>query len=60
MLVGYVYGGYVKVQRPPSRIAGEKWNYPSTYYRIPDGTIRSGDDVNPKAIPAGTLVFFQR
>jgi N-acetylmuramoyl-L-alanine amidase len=60
LLVGYVYGGHVRKQRPPSSIAGEKWNYPSTYYRNPNGNIVSGDEVDPKAIPAGTLVFYQR
>jgi len=59
LLVGYVYGGSVKTRRPPSSIAGIKWNYPSTYYRHPDGTILSGDDIDAKSIPAGTLVFYQ-
>lgn len=60
LLVGYVYGGYVKGRRPPSSIAGEKWNYPSTYYRYPDGSILSGDDINAKTVPGGTLVFYQQ
>jgi N-acetylmuramoyl-L-alanine amidase len=60
VLVGYAYGGYVKTSRPPSSIAGEKWNYPSTYYRYPNGTMISGDDLDTNAIPAGTLVFYQR
>jgi len=60
LLVGYIWGGYVKSRRPPSSIAGEKWNYPSTYYRNPDGSIINGDEVDPRAIPAGTLVFYQR
>jgi N-acetylmuramoyl-L-alanine amidase len=59
VLVGYVYGGHVKSRRPPSSIAGHKWNYPSTYYRLPDGTVVSGDEIDAAAIPAGTLVFFQ-
>ena len=59
ILVGYVYGGYVRQRRRPSSIAGAKWNYPSTYYRHPDGSILSGDDVNDKVIPVGTLVFYQ-
>jgi len=59
LLVGYVYGGSVKNSRRPSSIAGVKWNYPSTYYRYPDGRILSGDDVKDTSIPAGTLVFFQ-
>lgn len=60
LLIGYVYGGYVKTQRPPAAIAGVKWNYPSTYYRYSDGTILSGDDIDTKSIPAGTLVFYQQ
>jgi hypothetical protein len=60
VLVGYVYGGHLKARRHPSRIAGEKWNYPSTYYRFPDGSILSGDDVDDQTIPPGTLVFYQR
>jgi hypothetical protein len=60
LLLGYVYGGHVKISRPPSSIAGDKWNYPSTYYRTPDGSIVNGDEVDPKAIPAGTLVLYQR
>jgi N-acetylmuramoyl-L-alanine amidase len=59
LLVGYIYGGHVKTRRSPSRIAGIKWNYPSTYYRFPDGNILSGDDIDLKDIPAGTLVFYQ-
>ena len=60
LLVGYVYGGHVKSRRPPSSIAGIKWNYPSTYYRYPDGRILSGDDVNAKDMPGGTLIFYQQ
>ncbi|MBP1622460.1 MAG: hypothetical protein H6Q07_480 [Acidobacteria bacterium] len=60
LLVGYIYGGYIRNRRPPSSIAGEKWNYPSTYYRYPDGIIISGDEVDPQAVHAGTLVFYQR
>lgn len=58
-LVGYVYGGYVRARRPPSSIAGVKWNYPSTFYRLPDGSIVSGDGIDASSIPARTLVFYQ-
>lgn len=60
VLVGYIYGGYVKTRRPPSSIAGVKWNYPSTYYRFPDDRILSGDEINAGAVPAGTLIFYER
>ena len=60
VLVGYIYGGYVQKERSASRIAGTKWNYPSTFYRLPDGRILSGDEVDDKAIPARTLIFMLR
>jgi hypothetical protein len=60
LLVGYIYGGHVRSRRPPSRIAGARWNYPSTYYRFPDGKIISGDEIEDSAIPEQTLIFYQR
>ena len=58
-LIGYVYGGHVKRGRLPARIAGVKWNYPSTYYRFPSGVIKSGDEIDASTIPRNTLVLFQ-
>jgi N-acetylmuramoyl-L-alanine amidase len=57
VLVGYIYGGYVQKGRAASRIAGKKWNYPSTFYRLPDGRILSGDEIDDRVIPARTLIF---
>ena len=57
LLVGYVYGGYVQLGRSAYRIAGKQWNYPSTFYRLPDGRILSGDEVEDSTIPARTLIF---
>lgn len=57
LLVGYIYGGYVQKGRSISRIAGKRWNYPSTFYRLPNGRILSGDEIEKKSIPVGTLVF---
>jgi N-acetylmuramoyl-L-alanine amidase len=59
VLIGYVYGGFVKSSRPAAAIAGVKWNYPSTFYRLPDGRILSGDEIDDAAIPVGTLIFYQ-
>jgi len=60
LLVGYIYGGYVQKGRSAIRIAGRKWNYPSTFYRMPDGRILNGDDVEKKSIPSGTLIFIMK
>ena len=60
ILVGYVYGGNITNNRVPVSVVGREWNYPSTFYRLPDGRIVSGDNVNPRAIPRGTIVLFRR
>jgi N-acetylmuramoyl-L-alanine amidase len=59
LLVGYVYGGYVRARRSAYYIARSKWNYPSTFYRLPDGRILSGDEIDETSIPFRTLIFFQ-
>ena len=59
ILVGYVYGGRITRGRLPGQIAGGKWNYPSTFYRLPDGRILSGDEIDQHRIPRNTLVFYQ-
>jgi N-acetylmuramoyl-L-alanine amidase len=58
LLVGYVNGGYVTSKRPVSEICGQKWNFESTYYRFPDGSLRRGSTVSDGAIPPRTMVFF--
>ena len=60
LLVGYIYGGYVQKGRSATRIAGRKWNYPSTFYRMPDGRFLNGDEVEKESIPSGTLVFIMK
>jgi N-acetylmuramoyl-L-alanine amidase len=60
VLVGYIYGGYVRKERTAVRIAGRKWNYPSTFYRLPEGRVISGDEIDDRHIPAGTLIFVMK
>ena len=59
MLVGYVHGGVVRANRRAFDICGPRWNLATTFYRMPDGNIQSGDEVNERSIPLGTMVFFQ-
>lgn len=58
LLVGYTHGGYITSRRPASEICGQKWNFESTYYRFPDGSLRRGSTVRDGAIPPRTMVFF--
>lgn len=59
MLVGFVHGGSIRANRRAFDICGPRWNLPTTFYRLPDGEIKSGDEMNERGIPNGTLVFFQ-
>jgi N-acetylmuramoyl-L-alanine amidase len=59
LLTGYTYGGYVGARRSAYFVVGTRWNYPSTFYRLPDGRILSGDEIDERSIPARTLIFFQ-
>jgi N-acetylmuramoyl-L-alanine amidase len=60
LLVGYIHGGYVTARRSAFDICGEKWDYASTYYRLADGSLRSGDQMDETAIPPRTMVFFRQ
>jgi hypothetical protein len=60
ILVGYVSAGRLTSGRSLARVAGNRWNYPSTYYRLPNGRIRAGVEIEDSRLPEGTLVFFRR
>jgi hypothetical protein len=59
VLVGYVRAGRLARGQSPTQVAGNRWNDPRTYYRMPGGTVRSGDEINHRRVAPGTLVFFQ-
>lgn len=59
MLVGYISGGRISANRRAFDIVGPRWNLATTFYRFPDGTVRSGDQINERNIPLQTEVLFQ-
>jgi len=59
VLVGYTYGGLVTANRRAFDICGARWNFPSTYYRLPDGSVTSGSAINENAIPKNTRVYYR-
>jgi len=60
VLVGYVHGGYITAKRSAFDICGKSWDFPSTFYRFPDGRIVQGSDVREASIPKATMVFFRK
>jgi len=59
MLVGYVRGGIISARSRAFDLVGPRWNLATTFYRLPDGNIRAGDEINERNIPNRTQVFFQ-
>lgn len=59
VLVGYMYGGHITKRRSAYDVSGEKWNYPSTIYRLPSKRILTGDELDENHIEAGTLILFR-
>ena len=59
ILVGYKYGGKVTAKRSAFDICGKAWHFPSTYYRLPDGSVVPGNRLNEGQIPKNTIVFFR-
>lgn len=60
VLLGYVYGGKLSRERNAFSVCGRRWNFPSTIYRYPDGTVHAGNTVSDKTIPASAMVFYQK
>ena len=60
VLVGYVYGGKISSSRTAYSVVGKKWNFPSTYYRLPDGTVKTGDEVDGSLLKEGTIILFRK
>jgi len=57
VLVGYVGAGRVSRRASPRRVAGDVWDDPTTYYRVPSGALRTGTELTRGRVPTGTLVF---
>ena len=60
LLVGYVLGGHITPRRTAFDICGKRWNFPSTFYMFPDGTLRAGDAINETAVPKNARVFYHK
>lgn len=60
ILVGYQNGGMVTLEKTAYKITGKRWNLPSTIYKLADGKILTGDEVNASGIPPETYIFFER
>jgi hypothetical protein len=59
ILIGYVYGGAVTAKRSAFDVCGNRWNDPSTLYRLSSGAFVPGSRLKESQIPRGALIFFR-
>jgi hypothetical protein len=59
VLVGYTYGGRITPKRSAYDICGKAWNYPSTYYRLSNGSVVPGSQMKESQIPKNAVIFFR-
>ncbi|MGM5484425.1 MAG: N-acetylmuramoyl-L-alanine amidase [Nanobdellota archaeon] len=60
VLVGFTDGGKVSGERSADDICGKRWDNTDTIYRLPDGEILNGEQIEQSKIKPGTWVFFRR
>jgi N-acetyl-anhydromuramyl-L-alanine amidase AmpD len=60
VLVGYVYGGQVTPKNSAFDICGKRWNFPSTFYLLSDGTLKAGNEIGERSIPGNAHIFYQQ
>ncbi len=59
MLVGFAAGGPIGPSKRAYEICGARWHQPSTFFLLPGGGIKTGNEVSDGKLPAGTMVFFR-
>lgn len=56
---GYRVGGPVSANNPAFNICGPSWCDEGTHFLFPNGTIVTGDKVDPKKIPAKAMILYK-
>ena len=56
---GYKVGGPVTAKTPAFSICGPVWRDEGTQFLYPNGHLETGDKVDPKKIPQGTLILYK-
>ena len=57
VLVGYTCMGHISTQRNAHQLCADRWNKPDTYYRLADGRLVAGHELEQAELPRNTLVF---
>ncbi len=60
VLVGYEYGGRITAKQSAFILCGKKWNFPTTVYLKPDGSMIQGSSMRERSIPLNTLVYYRK
>lgn len=59
VLVGFAAGGPISPSKRAYQICGARWRQPDTFFLLPGGAIKAGNEVNDDQIPTGSIVFYR-
>lgn len=59
VFTGYRIGGPITSRNPAFNICGPSWNDEGTHFLFKDGTIVTGDKVDPRRIPSKTMILYK-
>lgn len=59
VFIGYSIGGPITPKNPAFNICGPSWNDAGTHFLFKDGTIITGDKIDPRRIPSNTMILFK-
>lgn len=57
VLIGYTCVGHISNQRTARQLCADRWNRTDTYYRLSDGRLVAGHELQNQELPRNTLVF---
>ena len=57
VLIGYTCVGYTSSHRTARHLCADRWNCPDTFYRLSDGRLLAGHELQDADLPRNTLVF---
>ncbi|MDD2238235.1 MAG: N-acetylmuramoyl-L-alanine amidase, partial [Kiritimatiellae bacterium] len=57
VLIGYTCVGYTSNRHTAQHLCADRWNHPDTFYRLSDGRLVAGHELQNANLPRNTLVF---
>ena len=59
MLVGFAVCGPLCATRRASDVCGARWHLPDTFYLLPGGMLKAGNEISANQLASGTMIFYR-